>query len=111
VYNYEIPRDPNDYVHRIGRTARAGEKGKVVNFVSERDQGDFGQIVRKYRSFNINKTVSPTVKKILPISEERRSRGKKFGRGKRSFKKGPSQKTGSSPKRRFSKRKFSRKRR
>ena len=29
VYNYDIPKDSTQYVHRIGRTARAGEKGKA----------------------------------------------------------------------------------
>jgi len=76
IYNYEIPADPTDYVHRIGRTARAGEEGKVVNFVSERDQRDFAQIMRAYRLFNIKKADQLNVKKIVPISEE-----KKFKRG------------------------------
>jgi ATP-dependent RNA helicase DeaD len=98
VYNYEIPRDPTDYVHRIGRTARAGEKGKVVNFVSERDQEDFAKIMKKYRLFNIKKTTQPTVKKIVPASREKSS-------GKRGFRRGK-------PKRTFSrKRRKSRKRR
>jgi len=35
VVNYDMPQDPEDYVHRIGRTGRAGEKGKSVAFVDE----------------------------------------------------------------------------
>ncbi|MCX6353957.1 MAG: DEAD/DEAH box helicase [Candidatus Aureabacteria bacterium] len=35
VVNYDLPQDPEDYVHRIGRTGRAGEKGKSVAFVDE----------------------------------------------------------------------------
>ena len=34
VYNYDIPQDPDSYVHRIGRTGRAGKKGVSVTFVS-----------------------------------------------------------------------------
>ena len=36
IYNYDISNDSNDYVHRIGRTARAGESGKVINLLTER---------------------------------------------------------------------------
>jgi len=87
VYNYEIPRDSTDYVHRIGRTARAGEKGKVVNFVSERDMEDFAKIKRNYRTFDIKKLDAPKVEKIVPVSEEKRFRSKYSGKGtpKRKF--------------------------
>lgn len=44
VINYDVPHDPEDYVHRIGRTARAGEKGRAITFVSEEDQRRFSQI-------------------------------------------------------------------
>lgn len=37
VINYDVPRDPVDYVHRVGRTARAGRTGTSVTFVSPRD--------------------------------------------------------------------------
>jgi ATP-dependent RNA helicase DDX49/DBP8 len=37
VINYDIPRDPDDYIHRVGRTARAGRKGVSVTFVGQRD--------------------------------------------------------------------------
>ncbi|CCU76710.1 Putative ATP-dependent RNA helicase [Blumeria hordei DH14] len=37
VINYDIPRDPDDYIHRVGRTARAGRKGDSITFVGQRD--------------------------------------------------------------------------
>ncbi|KAJ1651955.1 putative RNA helicase [Dispira simplex] len=37
VVNYDIPRDPTDYIHRVGRTARAGRGGTAISIVSERD--------------------------------------------------------------------------
>ena len=37
VINYHIPRDPTDYIHRVGRTARAGRGGMALSIVSERD--------------------------------------------------------------------------
>ena len=38
VVNYDVPRDPEDYVHRIGRTARAESKGTAITFINEQDQ-------------------------------------------------------------------------
>ena len=38
VINYDLPMDPENYVHRIGRTARAGESGRSMSFCSEIDQ-------------------------------------------------------------------------
>ena len=37
VFNYDLPDDAEDYVHRIGRTGRAGEKGVSISFASEDD--------------------------------------------------------------------------
>ena len=37
VINYDVPRNPADYVHRVGRTARAGRKGTSITFVGQRD--------------------------------------------------------------------------
>ncbi|MFC3931973.1 DEAD/DEAH box helicase [Streptococcus dentapri] len=39
VYNYDIPQDPESYVHRIGRTGRAGKSGKSVTFVAPNEMG------------------------------------------------------------------------
>ena len=33
VYNFDLPMDTENYVHRIGRTARAGKKGRSISFV------------------------------------------------------------------------------
>ena len=39
VYNYDIPQDPESYVHRIGRTGRAGKHGQSITFVAPNEMG------------------------------------------------------------------------
>jgi superfamily II DNA/RNA helicase len=46
VVNYDVPRDPEDYVHRIGRTARAEAKGTAITLVNEADQWRVRKIER-----------------------------------------------------------------
>jgi ATP-dependent RNA helicase RhlB len=46
VYNYDLPMDVENYVHRIGRTARAGKTGKSMSFCSERDYTELEKIER-----------------------------------------------------------------
>ncbi len=46
VINFDVPRDAEDYVHRIGRTARAGAEGEAITLVSQQDQPDFLRIER-----------------------------------------------------------------
>ncbi len=46
VINFEVPRDAEDYVHRIGRTARAGAQGEAITMVSDADLQDFRKIER-----------------------------------------------------------------
>ena len=44
IVNYDAPGDPEDYIHRIGRTARASKAGVAITFVNQRDQGKFSRI-------------------------------------------------------------------
>jgi len=44
VINYDVPRDPEDYVHRIGRTARASASGVAITLISDNDMHDFKKI-------------------------------------------------------------------
>ena len=44
VVNYDAPGDPEDYIHRIGRTARASKAGVAITFINQRDQGKFARI-------------------------------------------------------------------
>jgi len=49
VVNFDLPEDPETYVHRVGRTGRAGERGKAVTFVTESQQTEFLELKRKAR--------------------------------------------------------------
>ncbi len=64
IYNYEIPNDPKDYVHRIGRTARAGESGKVINVLCQYDHDNFSRILDEYRTFSIENLEKPHLERI-----------------------------------------------
>ncbi|WDF67492.1 DEAD/DEAH box helicase [Sphingobacterium oryzagri] len=46
VVNFDVPPDPEDYVHRIGRTARAATTGTAITFINDKDQNKFGRIER-----------------------------------------------------------------
>jgi len=46
VINFDVPREAEDYVHRVGRTARADRDGKALTFISEKEIGKFMQIER-----------------------------------------------------------------
>ena len=60
VVNFDVPRDAEDYVHRIGRTARANRDGVAITLVSEQDQYYFQQI---------EKFLEKTVEKV-PLPED-----------------------------------------
>lgn len=47
VINYELPRSPNDYTHRIGRTGRAGEQGTAISLISHQEYQHFGVIEKR----------------------------------------------------------------
>ncbi|VGO21172.1 DEAD/DEAH box helicase [Pontiella sulfatireligans] len=49
VVNYDLPRSPVDYIHRIGRTGRAGAKGVAISFVDHNDQAHFNVIEKRTR--------------------------------------------------------------
>ena len=48
VINYDLPQDPQEYIHRVGRTARAGQKGIAITLLAPQDHGNFHSIIRKY---------------------------------------------------------------
>ena len=61
VINYDIPEVPEDYVHRIGRTARAGAKGESVSFLTPEDRSKWLHLSRHLHSMGV-KTNMPVAK-------------------------------------------------
>ena len=70
IYNFDLPKDSKEYVHRIGRTARAGEEGKVVNLLCETDYDNFARIQDEYRNFTIEKTERPYLERVVTVRNE-----------------------------------------
>jgi len=50
VVNYDLPRSPTDYIHRIGRTARAGKSGIAISFISHENKDHFKIIQKKCKT-------------------------------------------------------------
>jgi ATP-dependent RNA helicase RhlE len=77
VVNYDVPMVPEDYIHRIGRTARAKATGDAITFVSREEEGYFAQIERKLgKRMDRAKTPELPVPSGPPEPPERtRSRG------------------------------------
>lgn len=70
IINYEIPREIESYVHRIGRTGRAGETGVAVSLVTSGDQGKLRQI-EKLINAKITLSELPTTKQIQKNRDQR----------------------------------------
>ena len=94
VINFDVPHDSEDYVHRIGRTARANNDGVAITFVSEKEQTNFKNI-ENFLEKDIYKIPIPTelgeTPEYRPRSFEKRESDykRKNFRGKRpSYKKG-----------------------
>ncbi len=86
VVNYDVPGDAADYIHRIGRTARAASKGTAITFINEYDQRKFAQIEELIEK-EVRKLPLPKVMGEGPAYEpnKRVSRPSKSG-GKKPFK-------------------------
>jgi ATP-dependent RNA helicase DeaD len=64
VYNFDIPQDPESYVHRIGRTGRAGKHGKAISFITPREKGQLAAIEHTTKK-RMEKMKTPTLTEAL----------------------------------------------
>lgn len=64
VYNFDIPQDPESYVHRIGRTGRAGKTGVATTFVTPREMGQL-RAIEKASKGRIERKRIPTVAEAM----------------------------------------------
>ncbi len=69
VINYSIPQEAESYVHRIGRTGRAGHKGIAITFVTPREARTLSQIKRVTKT-DIKRETIPNVEEILNAKKE-----------------------------------------
>lgn len=83
VFNYDIPQDAESYIHRIGRTGRAGGKGLAITFVAPKDRG-YLEVIEKGIKQTIKRKVLDEPREEQPIKKQsnRFSGGK--GRGRQS---------------------------
>ena len=51
VINYELPRSPKDYIHRVGRTGRAAAQGDAISLVTKEDLHHFKVIQKKMKKW------------------------------------------------------------
>ncbi len=84
VINYDVPGDAEDYVHRIGRTARADATGVALTFISDRDQHKFHSIEQLIGQTVMKAPNPPEIGKgpeYDPKSYKGKGRGRSGGRG------------------------------
>lgn len=81
VINFHVPTNPEDYIHRIGRTGRAGKEGKSFTFVSPHEQKHltliFNVLDKVIEEYSLNLESHPSKAKSKPSSSERQAPSKK----------------------------------
>ncbi|HEV2691396.1 MAG TPA: helicase-related protein, partial [Verrucomicrobiae bacterium] len=68
VFNYDLPYDPEDYVHRIGRTGRAGRSGRAISLVPGREMFQIRNIER-FTNMRIQRGKIPTADEVVSARE------------------------------------------
>jgi superfamily II DNA/RNA helicase len=74
VVNFDVPHDAEDYVHRVGRTARANSTGEAITFITPKDQHKFAQIEELIEK-EVPKPAMPPEIGETPVYSPRGSRG------------------------------------
>jgi superfamily II DNA/RNA helicase len=82
VFNFDVPHDPNDYVHRVGRTGRAGRSGKAITLVSGQDQS-YLKSIESHIGMTIERGEGFTDEVPVESSRDGAGRGTRRGSGSR----------------------------
>ncbi|HIK01823.1 TPA: DEAD/DEAH box helicase [archaeon] len=82
VYNFDIPKESDQYIHRIGRTARAGKEGKVINILGSRDYENFRK-VKQESIGDIPRAEVPQFEQIIVQIPRGRPQKPRYGAGNR----------------------------
>jgi ATP-dependent RNA helicase DeaD len=82
IFNYDMPRNAEEYTNRIGRTARAGESGKAISLLSREDHESFRRIINSF-SYDIKKMDALDFR-VLPFNNYQRHDNRNF-EGRRFF--------------------------
>ncbi len=110
VINYDLPQVPEDYIHRIGRTGRAGKDGSALTFLTPSDRSMWNSISRLINpDFKISKEGQSRNSKGKKRFKARFNKEKKFKDNKKFFKKDDSRKSNFKGKKKFFKKDDSRK--
>ena len=110
VINYDLPQVPEDYIHRIGRTGRAGKEGSALTFLTPSDRSMWNSISRLINpDFKISKENQSRNSKGKKRFKARFNKEKKFKDKKKFFKKDDSRKSNFKGKKKFFKKDNSRK--
>src|SRR3989344_4601305 len=79
IINYDIPKTSKEYIHRIGRTARAGKEGKVISLLSEQDHDNFRNVLGD-RSLVIEQLKLPEFQRVPFAASVREDHPRAYGR-------------------------------
>ena len=95
VYNYDMSKDSKDYIHRIGRTARAGKEGIAINIIASRDYDNFANVQRRNREIKIENIPTPKIERVFVKMEDSGDRPqRRFGSGSRGRSEGRERQSG-----------------
>lgn len=75
IFNYDVPEDAESYIHRIGRTGRAGEKGRAFTLIASKDKNEIHQIEQGIKMQLERRTMSKSKHRVLSSAHSKHLEG------------------------------------